>query len=142
VKTDRTDAESLVRVLMALQRGEHQVAKIVKVPSPEDEDHKWLLRGLLNLQGVRHIHPNRPNWESALIKLQTADSRPFPQQLMNEIRREAKLLASVILARGRQKPIDPSPPTGCLRSESTRGAFSVLLIAIAILLFLGYSKTQ
>src|SRR5208337_2071129 len=35
VKTDRTDAESLVRVLMALYRGEHQVAKIVQVPSPD-----------------------------------------------------------------------------------------------------------
>jgi len=112
VKTDRTDAESLVRVLMALHRGEHQVAKIVQVPSPEEEDHKRLLRGrdtllrarishtnrirgLPNLQGVRHIDPNRPNWEAALTRLQTADGRPFPRQLMNEIRREAKLLASV-----------------------------------------------
>jgi transposase len=76
VKTDRTDAESLVRVLMALYRGEHQVAKIVQIPSPEEEDDKRLLRsranllrdrirhtnrirGLLNLQGVRHIDPNR-----------------------------------------------------------------------------------
>ena len=75
VKTDRTDAESLVRVLMAIYRGEHQVAKIVQVPSPEEEDDKRLLRcrgnllrdriqhmnrirGLLNLQGVRHIDPN------------------------------------------------------------------------------------
>jgi transposase len=74
VKTDRTDSESLVRVLMALYRGEHQVAKIVQIPSPEEEDDKRLLRsranllrdrirhtnrirGLLNLQGVRQIDP-------------------------------------------------------------------------------------
>jgi transposase len=57
-----------------------QVAKIVQVPSPEEEDDKRLLRsrgnllrdrirhtnrirGLLNLQGVRHIDPNKPTWE-------------------------------------------------------------------------------
>lgn len=113
VKTDRTDAESLVRVLMAIYRGEHQVAKIVQVPSPEEEDDKRLLRsrgnllrdrightnrirGLLNLQGVRHIDPNKANWESALVNLQTGDGRSFPRQLMCEIRREAKLLAAVM----------------------------------------------
>lgn len=112
VKTDRTDAESLVRVLMALYRGEHQVAKIVHVPSPKEEDDKRLLRsrdnllrerirhtnrilGLLNVQGVRHIDPNRRDWTAALTKLRTADGRPFPHQLMREIRREAKLLATV-----------------------------------------------
>ena len=88
MKTDRTDAESLVRVLMAIYRGEHQVAKIVQVPSPEEEDDKRLLRcrgnllrdriqhmnrirGLLNLQGIRHIDPNRSNWENALVNLRT-----------------------------------------------------------------------
>ena len=113
VKTDRTDAESLVRVLMAIYRGEHQVAKIVQVPSPEEEDDKRLLRcrgnllrdriqhmnrirGLLNLQGVRHIDPNRSNWENELVNLRTGDGRSFPRQLMCEIRREAKLLGMVV----------------------------------------------
>ena len=32
----------------------------------------------------------------ALVKLQTADGRSFPRQLMSEIRREAKLLATVL----------------------------------------------
>jgi transposase len=113
VKTDRTDAEGLVRVLMAIDRGEHQVAKIVHVPSSQEEDDKRLLRsrgnllrerirhtnrirGLLNLQGVRHIDPNRPNWEAALVNLLTGDGRSFPRQLMCEIRREAKLLSVVM----------------------------------------------
>ena len=113
VKTDRTDAESLVRVLMALYRGEHQVAKTVQVPSPDEEDNKRLLRsrgnllrdrirhtnrirGLLNLQGVRHIDPNKLNWEAALLNLKTRDGRSFPQQLMREIRREAKLLGMIV----------------------------------------------
>ena len=113
VKTDRTDAESLIRVLMALYRGEHQVARIVRVPSPKEEDDKRLLRsrnnllrerirhsnrirGLLNLQGVRHIDPNRRDWAAALTKLRTRDGLPFPNQLLREIRREAKLLAAVV----------------------------------------------
>lgn len=112
VKTDRTDAESLVRVLIAQHRGDHQVARAVRVPTPEEEDHKRLLRGrdnllrerirhanrirgLLNLQGIRHIDPNRGDWSAALKVLRTGDGRPFPKQLMREIRREAKLLAVV-----------------------------------------------
>jgi transposase len=59
VKTDRTDAESLVRVLMAIYRGEHQVAKIVQVPSPEEEDDKRLLRCRGNLLRDRIQHMNR-----------------------------------------------------------------------------------
>lgn len=112
VKTDRTDAESMVRVLIALHRGDRHVARAVRVPTPDEEDHKRLLRGrdnllrerirhanrirgLLNLQGVRHIVPNRNDWTAALKGLRTGDGRPFPKQLMREIRREARLLASV-----------------------------------------------
>jgi transposase len=88
VKTDRTDAESLLRILMALHRGERQVASIVCVPSAQEEDDKRLLRsrnnllrerirhtnrilGLLHMQGVRHINPGRRDWTAALIKLAT-----------------------------------------------------------------------
>ena len=85
----------------------------VPIPSPEEEDDKRLLRsranllrdrirhtnrirGLLNLQGVRHIDPNRRNWQAALLNLKTADGRSFPRQLMREIHREAKLLGAVM----------------------------------------------
>lgn len=112
VKTDRMDAESLIRVLMALHRGDRQIASVVRVPSAQEEDDKRLLRsrdnllrerirhtnrirGLLHMQGVRHIDPARRNWTAALTKLTTGDGRPFPTQLMREIRREAKLLATV-----------------------------------------------
>ena len=112
MKTDQTDAEGLIRVLMAYHRGEHDVARVVQVPSPREEDAKRLLRsrgnlprerirhsnrigGLLHMQGIRHINPNRRNWAAALTKLRTADGGAFPPQLMREIRREAKLLAMV-----------------------------------------------
>ena len=58
--------------------------------------HTNRIRGLLNLQGVRHIDPNRPDWDAALLNLKTGDGRSFPQQLMREIRREAKLLGMII----------------------------------------------
>ncbi len=114
VKTDRTDAESLVRVFMAWHRGETKACSIVRVPSPEQEDLKRLhrsrenllheqvrhsnrIKGLLCLQGVRHIAPDRKGWTSALKGLQTRDGRPFPPRLMAELRREAKLLAMVTM---------------------------------------------
>lgn len=111
-KTDRIDAEGLVRVLMALHRGETKVCSVVHVPSLEDEDVKRLhrsrqtlinervrhvnrIKGLLKLQGVHHIEPNRERWINSLANLQTCDGRSFPVRLMQEIRREAKLLAVV-----------------------------------------------
>jgi transposase len=110
VKTDHTDAESLLRVLMAWHRGETKACSIVRVPTPEEEDLKRLhrsretllhervrhvnrIRGLLCLQAIRHIDPGRDGWTAALVGLQTRDGRPFPVRLMAEIRREGKLLA-------------------------------------------------
>ena len=37
-KTDRLDAAGLLRTLMALERGEARVCRVVHVPSPEQED--------------------------------------------------------------------------------------------------------
>src|SRR5215204_2225134 len=79
---------------------------------PEEEDAKRLhrsranllrervrhvnrIRGLLHLQGVVHIHPHREGWTAALRGLETRDGRRFPERLMSEIKREAKLLAVV-----------------------------------------------
>src|SRR5689334_10315936 len=39
-KTDRLDAQSILRVLMAHHRGEPQVCSMVRVPTPEEEDAK------------------------------------------------------------------------------------------------------
>jgi transposase len=112
VKTDHTDAEGLLRVSMAWHRGETKACSVVRVPSLEEEDLKRLhrsretllhervrhvnrIRGLLCLQGIRHIDPGRAGWTTALVGLHTRDGRPFPARLMAEIRREAKLLAVV-----------------------------------------------
>ena len=97
---------------MALHRGESKVCSVVNVPTCEEEDVKRLhrsrqslihervrhvnrIKGLLKLQGINHIEPNRDGWMSSLSNLQTYDGRPFPPYLMQEIRREAKLLAAI-----------------------------------------------
>jgi transposase len=69
-KTDRLDAAGLLRTLMALERGEARVCRVVRVPSPEQEDarrrsrerarlvvergrHTSRVKGLLMAQGIR-----------------------------------------------------------------------------------------
>lgn len=111
-KTDRIDAEGLVRVLMALHRGESKVCSVVHVPTPDQEDVKRLhrsretlmrervrhanrIKGLLKLQGMHHIQPNRKGWMQLLKESRTFDGQPFPARLLQEIRREGKLLAVV-----------------------------------------------
>lgn len=112
VKTDSTDARGMFGVLMAIYRGEDDVCSIVRVPTEDEEDRKRItrsresllrnrvrqtnrIRGLLHLQGVRTIHPNKEGWEQELRGLRTADGRPFPPRLLREIKREATLLATV-----------------------------------------------
>jgi transposase len=112
LKTDRLDAEALVRVLLALLRGERRVCSVVRVPTPREEDEKRLhrsraalvrdrtrhlarIKGVLALHGVRHVEPARKDWVSLLKNLQTRDGRPFPPMAMAEIKRQAKLLQLV-----------------------------------------------
>ena len=44
VKTDRIDAETLLRAMMARARGERRVCSVVRVPTPEAEDARRLTR--------------------------------------------------------------------------------------------------
>lgn len=109
LKTDRLDAEALVRVLLALLRGERRVCSVVRVPTPREEDEKRLhrsravlvrdrtrhiarIKAVLALQGVRHVDPARKDWMTLLDNLKTRDGRPFPPMAKAEIRRQAKLL--------------------------------------------------
>src|SRR5215204_3786539 len=82
-KTDRLDAAALLRTLMALDRGELRVCRVVRVPSPEHEDerrrsrerarlvnertqHTSRIKGLLMTQGIRDFAPTRRNWRERL----------------------------------------------------------------------------
>src|ERR1700693_187054 len=93
-KTDRIDGEALVRALLAYKRGEPRVCAMLRVPSPEEEDRRRLVRerktltvervqhvnrikGLLFSQGVSAYEPLRRNRRQRLGELKTGDGRPL-----------------------------------------------------------------
>jgi len=55
-KTDRMDVEKLNRQLVRYWRGEHDVWRLVRVPSPEAEHQRQLHRGLETLKEERKQH--------------------------------------------------------------------------------------
>jgi len=112
-ETDRLDAETMVRVLMAFCRGERKVLSLVRVPGVEDEDarrshrererlvrervaHVNRIKGVLASQGVHGFEPVRKNWEQQLAALKTGDGRDLPPRLRAEVRRHCVRLHLVI----------------------------------------------
>src|SRR3954467_8362518 len=109
-KTDRLDAAGLLRTLMALERGETQVCRVVHVPTPEPEDarrrsrgrtvergqHTNRIKALLMTQGIRDFEPTRRDWQERLDGLHTADGQPLAPCLRAELRRECQRLWQVI----------------------------------------------
>lgn len=111
-KTDRLDAEKLVRVLMAYWRGEPKVCSVVRPPSVEEEDAKRLhrerqflmkervqhigrIKGLLAAHGIYDFRPYGKDWKARLSELETGDGRPLPPRLKAEINRQCQRLALV-----------------------------------------------
>lgn len=109
-KTDRIDARAMVRALMAFARGEDQVLSAVRVPTPEREDERRLLRERRRLLAERIAHTNRikallvtqgivgfdPRARGAAERLGdvvTGDGRPLGPRLRDEITRELVRLA-------------------------------------------------
>lgn len=102
-KTDRLDAQGLLRVLAARHQGDHQICSVLRVPTPEEEDAKrphrereHLVRervrienrieALLVTQGVRK-RPSLRSWDADLAALRTADGRELPPYLRAELDR-------------------------------------------------------
>lgn len=102
-KTDRLDAEGLLRVLMSYWRGDHQICSVVRVPSREEEDAKRQHRerehlvqervrienrieALLATQGI-YKRPSLRSWERDLASLRTGDGRELPPNLRAELDR-------------------------------------------------------
>jgi transposase len=113
VKTDRIDAEKLVRALAAHLRGEPKVVSVVRVPSPAEEDarrphrerdrligervqHVNRIKGLLAGQGLYDFEPLRRDRWQRLEELMTGDGRALPERLRAEIGRELKRLELVL----------------------------------------------
>jgi len=112
-KTDRVDAERLLRSLMAYLRGEPKVWSVVRVPSVAEEDDRRLHRergrlineriqhvnrieGLLAIHGIYDYQPLRRDRIQRLEQLHTADGRTLPPRLEAEILRELQRLEIVI----------------------------------------------
>jgi transposase len=102
-KTDRLDADLLVRNLLRWQGGERNVWSVVRVPSVEAEDQRRLERerqrlkkewtahwarlwSLLALHGIRSCPKNR--FLAHVAAARTWDGQPLPERLQAELRRE------------------------------------------------------
>lgn len=112
-KTDRIDGETLVRALLAYKRCEPRVCAILRVPSPEQEDRRRVVRerkalinerirhvnrikGLLFSQGASGYEPLHRNRRERLEMLETGDGRPLPSALKAQISRELDRLELLI----------------------------------------------
>jgi transposase len=112
-KTDRIDADRLVRALIRHLRGEPEACSVVRVPSPEQEDARRLhrergrliaervghvnrIKGLCASQGIYDYEPMRKDRLQRLEKLHTGDGRPLAPRLKAEIVREIKRLECLL----------------------------------------------
>jgi transposase len=104
-KSDRVDGEQMLRTLMAYCRGEPRVVRVVRVPSPEQEDvrrhtreqqrltkeqtaHTNRIKGLLRLLGMSVGNPRRHDWLSWLEGQRDWDGQAVPPRIMRELKRE------------------------------------------------------
>ena len=113
VKTDRVDAESLLRALQAWRRGDRYACSFVRVPGIDEEDarrpHRELARltkervghvnrikGLLALHGVRDYRPLRRDRREVLAELRTGCGEALPVRCRQEVERELSRLELVL----------------------------------------------
>ena len=114
-KTDRLDAEGMLRVLATWLSGDRKVCSMVRVPTPEEEDAKRphrerehlvqerlrienRMEALLFTQGIRG-RPSLRSWERDIAKLRTGDGRMLPclmQAELNRLRRRLVLILELI----------------------------------------------
>ncbi len=112
-KTDRLDAQSLLRALMAYERGDHEACALVRVPSPAEEDarrphrerqrlvrertqHSNRVKGLLATQGLYDFVPLRADRMAQLAALRGRDGSPLGAHLLSELRRELARLTLIV----------------------------------------------
>jgi transposase len=114
-KTDRLDAEGMLRVLATWLGGDRQVCSMVRVPTPQEEDaerpHRERehlvqerlrienrIEALLFTQGIRG-RPSLRSWERDMLALQTGDGRalsPFLRAELDRLRRRLVLVRELI----------------------------------------------
>jgi transposase len=105
VKTDRIDGEKMLRTLMAYLRGDPRVVRIVRVPTPEQEDarrdtrqhyrlikeqtaHINRIKALLRLQGIAVGNPRQHEWLSWLATQRDWQGHAVAPRILAEIEHE------------------------------------------------------
>lgn len=140
VKTDRVDAESLLRALQAWRRGDRHACSFVRVPSVEEEDarrpHRELARltkervghvnrikGLLALHGVRDYRPLRRDRREALAELRTGCGEVLPVRARLEVERDLSRLELVLrhIAEVEEAMAEQAPAKECAAGPSEPG---------------------
>ena len=111
VKTDRIDAEKLVRQLVRYLRGEHDTWSVVRVPDPKAEDARQLHRDLEILKREQKQHRVRiqsllftqgidmkvgPKFIEKLEKVRLWDGTAIPAGMRARIEREYRRLVQVV----------------------------------------------
>jgi transposase len=111
-KTDRLDAEGMLRVLANWLDGDRQVCSMVVVPTPEEEDAKRphrerehlvqdkqrienRIEALLFTQGIRG-RPSLRSWARDVAELRTGDGRALGPRLLAELDRLRRQLVFVL----------------------------------------------
>ena len=111
-KTDRLDAEGLLRLVMRHDAGDRSLGRMVVVPSVEEEDarrpererrrllrertaHGNRVQGLLALHGIYGYRPLKTDRWARLAEVRCADGAALPPWLRLEIERELERLERV-----------------------------------------------
>jgi transposase len=111
-KTDRLDAEGMLRVLATWLDGDRQVCSMVVVPTPAEEDAKRphrerehlvqdkqrienRIEALLFTQGIRG-RPSLRSWERDVAELRTGDGQALPPLLLAELDRLRRRLVFIL----------------------------------------------
>lgn len=110
-KTDRLDAESLVRLLLRYQHGDPYIWSVVRVPDEQQEDELRLHRELDRLKKERGAHRCRiksllilhgisipgllTRLDKSLDKLLCWNGKPLPEALRAELHRELARLGQI-----------------------------------------------
>src|SRR4051794_38180664 len=123
VKTDRIDGEKMLRTLMAYLRGEPRVVRIVRAPSPDQEDarrasrerdrltkeqtaHTNRIKALLRLLGMAVGNPRRRDWLSWLAAQRDWRGEGVPPRMLAEIKHEH---ARLMLVREQLEALTQAP---------------------------------
>jgi transposase len=108
-KTDRLDLELLIRMLLALERGETRICRVVRVPTPTEEDakrqhrerqvlvadrtaHSNRIKGILMTLGIRDANPRRHDFPKHLETMRAATGDPLPLYTKQALTREHQRL--------------------------------------------------